>query len=101
MGENDFAPTPTAIYGVVLLMAAIAYWILQRTIIAEQGHTSVLATAVGNDLKAKVSLICYAIAIPTAFMHEWISGALYVFVALIWFIPDRRIERALTASRKQ
>ena len=101
MGENNFAPTPTAAYGVVMLMAAIAYWILQRTIIAEQGHTSVLATAVGNDLKAKSSLICYAVAIPTAFVHEWISGALYVLVALIWLVPDRRIERALTVSKKQ
>ena len=101
MGENDFAPTPTAIYGVVLLMAAIAYWILQRAIIAEQGHTAALATAVGNDLKAKLPLVCYAVAIPAAFVHEWISGALYVLVALIWFVPDRRIERALTVSTKQ
>jgi uncharacterized membrane protein len=101
MGENNFAPTPTALYGVVMLMAGIAYWILQRTIIAEQGHTAVLATAVGNDIKGKLSLVCYAVAIPTAFVHEWISGALYVLVALIWFEPDRRIEGALAVSTKR
>jgi uncharacterized membrane protein len=81
MGENNFAPTPTALYGVVLLMAAIAYWILQRTIIAAQGDTSVLATAVGNDFKGKLSLVCYAVAIPMASIHQWISGGLYVLMA--------------------
>jgi uncharacterized membrane protein len=101
MGENNFAPTPTALYGVVLLMAAIAYWILQRTIIADQGDTSVLAAAVGNDFKGKLSLVCYAVAIPMAFIHEWISGGLYVLMALIWLVPDRRIERALTVSRRR
>jgi uncharacterized membrane protein len=100
MGENYFAPTPTAVYGVVLLMAAISYWILQRTIIAEHGDTSVLATAVGNDVKGKLSQLCYAIAIPTAFFHEWVSGGLYVLVALIWLLPDRRIERVLSMSKK-
>jgi uncharacterized membrane protein len=101
MGENYFASTPTAIYGAVLLMAAIAYWILQRTIIAEQGGASVLAEAVGKDFKGKFSQVCYAIAIPTAFVHEWISGGLYVLVALIWLVPDRRIERVLMVSRKR
>jgi TMEM175 potassium channel family protein len=101
MGQNYLASTPTAIYGVVLLMAAVAYWILQRTIIAEEGDTSVLATAVGNDLKGKLSQICYAIAIPSAFFHEWVSGGLYVLVALIWLVPDRRIERVLMVSRKR
>jgi uncharacterized membrane protein len=101
MGENNFAPTPTALYGVVLQMAAIAYWILQRTIIADQGDTSVLAAAVGNDFKGKLSLVCYAVAIPMAFIHEWISGGLYVLMALIWLVPDRRIERALTVSRRR
>src|ERR1700751_3947526 len=101
MGENYFAATPTAVYGVVLLMAAIAYWILQRTIIAEQGDASVLATAVGNDVKGKLSQLCYLIAIPTAFFHEWISGGLYVLVALVWLVPDRRIERVLAVSRKR
>jgi uncharacterized membrane protein len=101
MGGNYFAPAPTAIYGVVLLMAAIAYWILQGTIIAEQGDTSILATAVGSDIKGKVSQLCYAVAIPSAFFHEWISGGLYVFVALMWLVPDRRIERVLNVSRKR
>ena len=100
MGENYFAPTPTAVYGVVLLMAAISYWILQRTIIAEHGNASVLATAVGNDVKGKFSQLCYVIAIPTAFFHEWISGGLYVLVALIWLVPDRRIERVLAMSKR-
>jgi uncharacterized membrane protein len=95
MGENNFAPAPTALYGVVLLAAAIAYWILQRVIIAEQSESSLLAAAVGGDLKGKLSPLLYAIAIPAAFLHQWISGGIYVLVALIWLIPDRRIERAL------
>ena len=95
MGENNFAPAPTALYGVVLLAAAIAYGILQRVIIAEQGEFSLVATAVGRDLKGKLSPLLYAIAIPAAFLHQWISGGIYVLVALIWLIPDRRIERAL------
>ena len=101
MGENYFASTPTAIYGVVLWMAAMAYWILQRAIITEQGNASMLAAAVGNDFKGKLSQLCYVIAIPSAFFHEWISGVLYVFVALMWLVPDRRIERALAGSRKR
>jgi uncharacterized membrane protein len=95
MGENNFAPAPTALYGVVLLAAAIAYRILQRVIIAEHGESSLLATAISGDLKGKVSVLLYAIAIPTAFLHQWISGGIYVLSALIWLIPDRRIERAL------
>ncbi len=101
MGENNFAPAPTALYGVVLLVAAIAYWILQRVIMAEEGETSVLATAIGGDLKGKLSPVLYAIAIPAAFVHEWISGGLYVLVALIWLIPDRRIERVLAKQRER
>jgi TMEM175 potassium channel family protein len=100
MGENNFAPAPTALYGVVLLAAAIAYRILQRVIIAEQGESSLLAAAIGGDLKGKLTSVLYAIAIPAAFMHQWISGGIYVLVALIWLIPDRRIERAL-AKRGQ
>jgi uncharacterized membrane protein len=95
MGENNFAPAPTALYGAVLLAAAIAYRILQRVIIAEQGESSLLATAVAGDLKGKLSLFLYATAIPAAFLHQWISGGIYVFVALIWLVPDRRIARAL------
>ena len=101
MGENNFAPAPTALYGVVLLAAAIAYWILQRVIIAEQGESSLLATAVGGDLKGKLSPLLYAIAIPAAFLHQWISGGIYVLVALIWLIPDRRIERALAKQASE
>ncbi len=100
MGENGFAPGPTALYGVVLLMAAIAYWILQRAILARSARNSLLAAAVGADLKGKVSLLLYLIAIPSAFLHQWIAGALYVLVALIWLIPDRRIERALAESQR-
>jgi uncharacterized membrane protein len=95
MGENNFAPAATALYGVILLIASFAYWLLQRTIIVDQGRNSVLAKAVGRDLKGKLSPVLYAIAIPSAFVHQWIAGGLYVLVALLWLIPDRRIERAL------
>jgi uncharacterized membrane protein len=97
MGENHFAPAPTALYGVALLMSAIAYWLLQRTILAAQGHDSLLAVAIGNDVKGKISPILYAIAIGSAFVHQWIAGAIYVFVALMWLVPDRRIERTLVS----
>lgn len=93
MGENYRAPTPAALYGVVLLMAAIAYVILQRAIIAKQGPDSVLARAVGRDVKGKISPILYALAIPAAYVRTWLAGGIYVLVALIWLIPDRRIER--------
>lgn len=95
MGENHFAPVPTALYGVSLLMPAIAYMILQNCVITAQGPDSQLARAVGNDLKGKLSPICYALAIPAAFLSPWISGGLYVLVAVLWLIPDRRIERTL------
>jgi uncharacterized membrane protein len=95
MGENHFAPTPTALYGVVLLMAGIAYFILQHAIIASQGENSLLAKALGNDIKGKMSPLLYAAAIPIAFWNPWIANAIYVLVALIWLIPDRRIERVL------
>jgi uncharacterized membrane protein len=93
MGENHFAPLPTAVYGVVLLLAAISYYVLQLTIIRSQGEGSVLAAAVGRDWKGKVSPALYASAIPLAFVHPAISGALFAAVALIWLLPDRRIER--------
>jgi uncharacterized membrane protein len=95
MGENHFAAGPTALYGVVMLLAAIAYWILLQSILAVQGPHSVLRAAVGRDFKGKLSPLLYLIAIPSAFIREWIAGALYVIVALIWLIPDRRIERML------
>jgi uncharacterized membrane protein len=95
MGENHFASLPSAVYGAVLLLAAVAYTILQRAIIAEQGPGSRLAAAVGRDRKGKVSLALYLAAIPLAFVREWIADAIYVAVALIWLIPDRRIEERL------
>jgi len=101
MGENHFAPAPTALYGVPLLMAAIAYWLLQRAIIAKQGRASLLAFAVGSDLKGKLSPTLYLVAIPLAFWHQWIAEAIYVSVALMWLIPDRRIERALQKEAGQ
>jgi uncharacterized membrane protein len=92
MGENHNAPLPTAIYGVVLVFAAISYTILQTTIIRQEGPHSKLAAAVGSDLKGKISITLYLIAIPAAFVHQLISDALYATVALIWLVPDRRIE---------
>jgi uncharacterized membrane protein len=95
MGENHFAAMPTAVYGAVLLAAAIAYYVLQRTIIADQGPGSKLAAAVGADAKGKISPFLYAIAIPLAFVREWLADAIYVGVALMWLVPDRRIESRL------
>jgi uncharacterized membrane protein len=96
MGANHFAAAPSAVYGGVLLMAAVAYWILQQLIIASQGHGSLLKRAIGRDWKGKVSPLIYLIAIPMAFWSPWISQGLYVLVALVWLVPDRRIERALS-----
>jgi uncharacterized membrane protein len=95
MGENHLECTPTAVYGFVLLMAGIAYYILQRAIIAQQGPNSLLAEAVGRDWKGKISPLLYFVAIPLAIVNPWIANGIYVFVALLWIIPDRRIERIL------
>ncbi len=95
MGENHFAAVPTALYGVVLFAAACSFVILQKAIVAVDGEGSPLARAIGADRKGLVSRIMYGAAIPAAFYRPWISWALYVGVALIWFIPDRRIERTL------
>jgi len=95
VGHNPFSPAPMALYGVVLLLAAIAYFILQQAIIASQGAESILKQAIGRDLKGKISPILYAAAIPVAFYQPWIAGSIYVFVALMWLVPDRRIEHAL------
>ncbi|MES1241681.1 MAG: TMEM175 family protein [Acidobacteriota bacterium] len=95
MGENHFAPVTAAFYGVVLLMAALAYYILQQLIIASQGPDSILKKAVGGDWKGKLSPLVYITAIPMAFWSRWISLGLYVLIALIWLVPDRRIEHAL------
>ena len=92
MGENHAAPLPTALYGVLLLMAAIAYTILQMTIIAHQGPHSKLHEAVGGDFKGKISIALYVAALPLAFVRSWIAIGLYVVVALMWLVPDRRIE---------
>ena len=101
MGQNHAAATPTAVYGFVLLMAAIAYHILQLAIIKQQGPDSLLAKAIGRDWKGKLSPACYFAAILLAFVSPWISTGLYVFVALLWFVPDRRIERVLDKSEKR
>jgi uncharacterized membrane protein len=92
MGENHFAPIPTALYGVVLLMAGVAYYILEQTIIRSQGVHSKLRAAVGNDTKGKISVVLYCVAIPLAFLHQLFADAIYVLVALMWLVPDRRIE---------
>ncbi|WP_414755254.1 TMEM175 family protein [Anabaena sp. CCY 9910] len=95
MGENHFTALPVAFYGVVLLMAAIAYFILSRTLISHHGRDSMLAKAVGRDFKGKISVLIYAAAIPLAFVKPWFGCALYVLVAIMWLIPDRRIEKTL------
>ncbi len=96
MGENQFAPLPTAIYGAVLLFCALSYTILQWAIVHHDGgENEVLRAAIGKDHKGKISLVCYVLAIPLAFVSQWISGALYVFVAAMWLIPDRRIEKEI------
>jgi uncharacterized membrane protein len=95
MGENNFAPWPVALYGIALLLSAIAYYILVRALISAQGKDSVLALAIGSDIKGKSSLALYAAAIPLAFVNPWISFSFYVLVEILWMIPDRRIERAL------
>ncbi len=95
MGENHFAPWPSACYGIVLLMAAGAYWILEQAIIASEGPTSLLKKAVGRDWKGKLSPLLYVIGIAANFWSTWLAQAAYVSVALIWLVPDRRIERAL------
>ncbi len=95
MGENHFSEQPTALYGFVLLMAAIAYYVLEQAIIASQGRNSVLAQAVGRDWKGLVSPALYVIAIFIAFSSHWVSKAIYVLVALMWLVPDQRIEKAL------
>jgi uncharacterized membrane protein len=99
MGENHFSAAPTALYGVVLLMAAIAYFILQDLIIASQGPDSLLKKAVGRDWKGKMSVALYAAAILVAFRLHRVSQGIYVLVALIWLIPDRRIERVISGRK--
>ena len=99
MGENHFAPTPTAVYGVVLLLAGLAYYILQTVILREQGKDSLLAEALGRDVKGKISPLLYAAAVGASFWQPWIAYCLYVLVAAIWLLPDRRIERAVAGQK--
>ena len=95
MGENEFAPLPVALYGVVMACASFAYFLLVRSLLALHGAGSAIATAIGRDFKGNVSLALYASAIPLAFVNRWIACGIYVLVALIWFVPDSRIEKAL------
>jgi|SRR5579875_1556434 len=97
MGENHFAAWPVALYGIVLLLAAVAYSILTRALIALHGRGSTLATSIGRDVKGKISIVIYAAAIPLAFVRTWIAGMCYVVVAIMWLVPDRRIEKNLAS----
>jgi uncharacterized membrane protein len=98
MGDNFLAPAPTAVYGAILLMPAIAYYLLQKAILHKQGANSVLAAALGQDLKGKISPVFYIAGIALAFVSPWMSVALYILVAVIWLVPDRRIEKVIGES---
>ena len=98
MGENHFAAWPVALYGIVLFLAAVAYFILVRALLSLHGEEFTLATALGGDLKGKLSLAIYATAVPLAFLVTWLAFALYVLVAIIWLVPDPRIERIINRS---
>lgn len=100
IGETHLAPLPTAFYGLVLLFAGVAYVILQNLIVAHQGPDSPLAAAIGNDVKGRASAIAYMAAIPLAFVRPWIAAAIYVGVALMWLVPDRRIEARITSAQE-
>jgi uncharacterized membrane protein len=95
MGENHFAAWPTAVYGIVLLLAGVAYYILVRALVALHGKTSALTQALGHQFKDKLSVLLYAVAVPLAFAYPWAADALYVTVAIMWLIPDRRIEKSV------
>jgi uncharacterized membrane protein len=99
MGENHFATVPVALYGVVLLFSGVAYFILGQALRALHGNESVIATAIGSDVKGKISLAIYLFAIPLCFVHPWIALGLYVCVAVIWLVPDKRIEHALPPTK--
>jgi uncharacterized membrane protein len=99
MGENHFATIPVAVYGIVLLAAGLAYFALQTAIIRTQGANSTLAMAVGSDRKGKASPVLYAAAVGLAFLDRWLAVAIYVIVALLWLVPDRRVERTVMALR--
>jgi TMEM175 potassium channel family protein len=101
MGENHLAPAPTAAYGVILVLAGIAYLLLQQAILRQEGPASTLALAVGRDWKGKLSLLLYGLAIPVAFLRPWMAATLYVAGALMWLVPDRRIERSLSRAEPE
>lgn len=101
MGETSFATIPTALYGAVLLLAAFAWWLFERIIVSKHGHDTLLASALENSSKEEISLALYLTAIPLTFVKPWIGGILYAVVALIWIIPDRRMERALAREHQQ
>jgi len=98
MGENNFAAVPVALYGIILLMAAISYYLLQTVILKSHGSDSLLSKAIGKDIKGKMSLILYTIAIFSTFFNDWIAGMIYILVAIMWLIPDKRIERTLSSE---
>jgi uncharacterized membrane protein len=100
MSEHDFPVIPTAVYGIVLLAAAVAYFLLQRTLLRAEGDRSVLRAAIGRDVKGKASPLLYCLGIALAFVHERLGLAVYVAVALMWFVPDRRVERSVTAAHE-
>jgi uncharacterized membrane protein len=100
MGENHFASAPSALYGFILLMAGTAYWILQQLIIQSQGPGSILKEAIGGDWKGKLSPPLYLVAILCAFWSPWVSQGIYTLAALLWFAPDRRIERKLSGNER-
>jgi uncharacterized membrane protein len=99
-GETHFAEVPVAAYGAVLLLAAVAYWLLVHALIAREGGDSLLASAIGSDFKGNISIVAYLAAIPLAFVYPPVANALYVAVAILWLVPDRRIERALAERRE-
>ena len=100
MGENEFAPLPTALYGAVLLMCGLAYLILQCAVVAAYGRRSLLAEALGSDAKGKWSAVAYAVAIPVCFVSRWLACGIYALVALLWLVPDRRVERVLARAEE-
>ena len=101
MGENHFAAETLSLYGFILMMCAIAYFILQRTIIHQHGHESTLAKALGSDFKGKVSMVLYLVAIPLAFVNIWLSALIYIGIACLWLVPDRRIEKRIKKESQQ
>jgi uncharacterized membrane protein len=98
MGENRFAPAPVALYGIILLLAAIAYTILVQSLLSLHGPDSFLAQALGSDFKGKISIVLNLVAIPLAFFKPWVAFAIYVLVAVMWLVPDRRIERKMATN---